>query len=151
MRPRAVHAILDAKGNVIYSYRPEVERRVISERTASILQHYLREVVLRGTGNPTARVAGYTTAGKTGTAQVEENGYYRSGAYIASFIGMIPAEHPRYVILVKVDRPQGSIYGGTVAAPVFAALARAAMLHAGIMPAAPPRLVRHRSGAKEER
>jgi cell division protein FtsI/penicillin-binding protein 2 len=61
---------------------------------------------------------------------------------------MIPAEHPRFVILVKIDRPQGSIYGSVVAAPVFSALARAAMLHAGIMPAAPPRLVRHAVTAK---
>ena len=91
-------------------------------------------------GNPTAKVPGYTTAGKTGTAQVVENGAYLPGAYVASFIGMIPAEHPRYVILVKVERPHGSIYGSQVAAPVFADLARAAMFHAGIMPAAgPPR------------
>ena len=52
---------------------------------------------------------------------------------------MIPAEHPRYVILVKVERPHGSIYGSQVAAPVFADLARAAMLHAGDMPAFAPR------------
>jgi cell division protein FtsI/penicillin-binding protein 2 len=151
LRPRVVRAIEDASGNVIYAYRPEIERRAVSERTAAQLRRYLREVVVRGTGNPTARVAGYTTAGKTGTAQVVANGYYQPGAYIASFIGMIPAEHPRYVILVKVDRPRGSIYGGTVAAPVFAALARAAMLHAGIMPAPPTRLVRHGAGEKEER
>jgi cell division protein FtsI/penicillin-binding protein 2 len=148
VRPRIVRAIEDAKGNVIYAYRPEIERRVISEQTAATLRRYLREVVTRGTGNPSAKVAGYTTAGKTGTAQIEEHGYYQPGAYVASFIGMIPAEHPRFVILVKIDRPQGSIYGSVVAAPVFSALARAAMLHAGIMPAAPPRLVRHAVTAK---
>ena len=54
----------------------------------------------------------------------------------------------RYVILVKIDRPQGSYDGGVVAAPVFAQLARAAMLHSGIMPATPPRLVRRRLVAK---
>jgi cell division protein FtsI/penicillin-binding protein 2 len=108
--------------------------------------------VLRGTGNPTARVAGYTTAGKTGTAQVVENGRYLSGAYIASFVGMIPAERPRYVILVKVERPHGSIYGSQVAAPVFAQLARAAMFHAGVMPdTAAVRLVRSNRTTKERR
>ncbi len=154
LRPRIMAAIEDTDGTVIYRYGRETERRVISQKTAATLRKFLRSVVLRGTGNPTARVAGYTTAGKTGTAQVVENGAYLSGAYVASFIGMIPAEHPRYVILVKVERPHGSIYGSQVAAPVFAALARAAMLHAGDMPAfaphsAKPRLVPHAPGAKE--
>ncbi len=148
IRPRIIHAIEDTSGNVVYRYQTEVEHRVISQQTAARLRGYLRQVVMRGTGKGVAELPGYTTAGKTGTAQVEENGYYRSGAYVASFIGMIPAEHPRYVILVKIDRPQGSYYGGVVAAPVFAQLARAAMLHAGIMPATPPRLVRKRVVAK---
>jgi cell division protein FtsI/penicillin-binding protein 2 len=138
MRPRILAAIEDSNGKLVYRYGPEIERRVISKHTAATLRGYLRSVVLRGTGNPTARVSGYTTAGKTGTAQVVENGAYLGGAYVASFIGMIPAERPRYVILVKVERPHGSIYGSQVAAPVFAELARAAMFHAGIMPAAGP-------------
>ena len=152
MRPRIVHALGDPDGTVIYRYQPEVERRAISPRTAQTLMRYLRAVVARGTGDPTARVAGYTTAGKTGTAQVVQNGRYEPGAYIASFVGMIPAERPRYVILVKVERPRGAIYGSVVAAPVFAELARVAMLHAGVMPAAaPPRLVRHAAVAKAGR
>jgi len=151
LRPRIVAAIEDADGTVLYRYGRETERRVMSAKTSATLRKFLRSAVLRGTGNPTARVPGYTTAGKTGTAQVVENGAYLSGAYIASFIGMIPAEHPRYVILVKVERPHGSIYGSQVAAPVFAALARAAMLHAGDMPAFAPqprRLVPRAPAAK---
>ena len=153
LRPRIINAIQDANGKTLYRYSAEIEHRVISEHTAATLRGYLRAAVLHGTGNPTARVAGYTTAGKTGTAQVVENGRYLGGAYIASFIGMIPAERPRYVILVKVERPHGSIYGSQVAAPVFAELARAAMFHAGVMPAAapPPRLVRPRAVAKSTR
>ena len=149
LRPRVVSAIQDANGKLLYRYGPEIERRVISQRIAATLRGYLRTVVIRGTGNPTAQVPGYTTAGKTGTAQVVENGRYLSGAYIASFIGMIPAEKPRYVILVKVERPRGSIYGSQVAAPVFAALGRAAMFHAGVMPTA-PRLVRVTHPAKRK-
>ncbi|MBV8580322.1 MAG: hypothetical protein JOZ86_06765, partial [Candidatus Eremiobacteraeota bacterium] len=149
LRPRVVGAIEDADGHTVYRYGREVERRVLSPALAATLRGFLRAVVLHGTGNPTAQVAGYTTAGKTGTAQVVENGSYEPGAYVASFVGMIPAEHPRYVILVKVERPHGSIYGSEVAAPVFTALARAAMLHAGIMPAvAPARLVRLRVAQK---
>ena len=69
-------------------------------------------MVLHGTAQADgAEVPGYTTAGKTGTAQVVENGRYEPGAYVASFVGMVPAERPKYVILVKVERPHGSIYG----------------------------------------
>ena len=152
LRPRIVNAIENGDGKVVYRYGAEIERRAISARTAAALRDCLRAVVLHGTGNPTAQVAGYTTAGKTGTAQVVEDGRYLPGAYVASFVGMIPAVRPRYVILVKVERPRGSIYGSQVAAPVFADLARAAMLHAGIMPAAPPRrLVRSGRAAKDVR
>ncbi len=151
LRPRIVHALEDPAGNVIYRYGPEIERRAISARTAATLRRYLRAVVLHGTGKPTAQVPGYTTAGKTGTAQVVENGRYEPGAYIASFVGMVPAERPKYVILVKVEQPHGSIYGSQVAAPVFAELARAAMLHVGIMPDVTPRLVRARRAANGTR
>ena len=153
MRPRLVHALEDTNGKVIYTYAPEIERRVISERTASELRNILRAVVVYGTGNPSAKVPGYSTAGKTGTAQVVENGRYEPGEYVGSFIGYVPAEAPRYVILAKIERPRGEYYGGVVAAPIFAALARAAMLHADIMPAAPPtpRLVRHGAAAKTKR
>ncbi|MEA2666257.1 MAG: hypothetical protein QOI11_3201 [Candidatus Eremiobacteraeota bacterium] len=151
LRPRIVHALQDASGNPIYRYPPAIERRAISARTAATLRRYLRAVVLHGTAKGKAEIPGYTTAGKTGTAQVVENGRYEPGAYVASFIGMVPAERPKYVILVKVERPHGSIYGSAVAAPVFAALARAAMLHAGFMPELTPRLVRRAPAAKGTR
>ena len=146
LKPRLIHALCDENGNITKSFGPEVVRRVMRPATAATLRRFLRAVVVRGTGNPTAIVAGYTTAGKTGTAQVVENGQYLGGAYVASFIGYVPAEAPRYVILVKIERPQGSYYGSQVAAPVFADLARAVMLHAGVMPSS--RLVRPRNGAK---
>ncbi len=152
LRPRIVSAIEDPSGKVVRRFGREVQRRVISERTAAVLQRYLRAVVRIGTGNPTARVPGYTTMGKTGTAQVVGAGGYLAGAYIASFVGMIPADRPRFVILVKVERPRGSIYGSQVAAPVFTALARDAMMHAEIMPAVSgsPRLVpRHETPKRE--
>ena len=147
MRPRILHAILDASGAPLYTYAPEVERRVFSEHTAAVLRGFLRDVVVHGTGNPTAQVAGYTTAGKTGTAQIAQNGVYQPGAYVASFIGMIPYQHPRFVIYVKVDRPEGSIYGSQVAAPAFARIAQAAMLEAGVLPAT--RLVRRDRATNE--
>jgi cell division protein FtsI/penicillin-binding protein 2 len=146
LKPRLIHAECDENGKVITSYGPQIERRVMSEATAATLRRFLRAVVVRGTGNPTAQVPGYTTAGKTGTAQVVENGQYLSGAYVASFIGYVPADAPRYAILIKIERPRGAYYGSEVAAPVFADLAREVMLHADVMPAV--RLVRPHAKAK---
>ena len=134
MQPHIVHAVFDPQGNVAKTTQPHAVRRVFSERTAATLRRFLRAVVTGGTGNPSAQVDGYTTAGKTGTAQMVVNGGYPAGYYAASFIGMIPYEHPRYVIYVKVERPIGAYYGGVVAAPAFTAIARAAMLHAGVLP-----------------
>ncbi|HEV8020584.1 MAG TPA: penicillin-binding protein 2 [Candidatus Lustribacter sp.] len=151
MRPRLVHALEDADGKTIYTYGPEIEQRAISEATAAKLRQILRAVVVYGTGNPSARTPGYTTAGKTGTAQVVENGRYEPGEYIGSFIGYVPADAPRYVILVKIERPRGAYYGGVVAAPIFAQLARTVMLHDDIMPSAPPRLVRRPPAPKVRR
>lgn len=134
MKPLLVKAYLNGSGAVVQRFGPQVVRRVFSERTASELQAFLRQVVLHGTGDPTAQIPGYETAGKTGTAQIVQNGRYESGAYSASFIGMIPYDHPRYVIYVKIDRPVGAYYGSVVAAPVFTRIARAAMLRDGIAP-----------------
>jgi stage V sporulation protein D (sporulation-specific penicillin-binding protein) len=134
MQPRIIHAVYDQQGNVVKTTQPHVVRRVFSEKTAATLRAFLRAVVVSGTGNPSAHVDGYTTAGKTGTAQMAINGGYPAGFYAASFIGMIPYEHPRYVIYVKLERPIGAYYGGVVAAPAFTAIARAAMLHAGVLP-----------------
>jgi stage V sporulation protein D (sporulation-specific penicillin-binding protein) len=134
MQPHIVHAVYDQQGNLVKTTEPHAVRRVFSERTAATLRRFLRAVVVGGTGNPSAQVDGYTTAGKTGTAQMVVDGGYPAGYYAASFIGMIPYAHPRYVIYVKVERPIGAYYGGVVAAPAFTAIARAAMLHAGVLP-----------------
>jgi stage V sporulation protein D (sporulation-specific penicillin-binding protein) len=134
MQPRIVSAVYDQQGNLVRRSGPKVIRRVFSRRTAAELRSFLRSVVVRGTGDPTAQLAGYATAGKTGTAEMVVDGRYQSGDYAASFIGMVPYPRPRYVIYVKVERPIGSYYGSVVAAPAFAQIARAAMLHAGVLP-----------------
>lgn len=134
MQPRIVRAIYDQQGNLVRRNGPKVIRRVFSRRTAAELLGFLRSVVLRGTGDPAAQVAGYATAGKTGTASMVVDGRYLAGYYASSFIGMVPYPRARYVIYVKVERPIGSYYGSVVAAPAFAQIARAAMLHAGILP-----------------
>jgi stage V sporulation protein D (sporulation-specific penicillin-binding protein) len=134
MQPRLVSAVYDQQGKLLHRYESSVVRRVFSRRIASELAGFLRAVVLHGTGDPTAQIAGYATAGKTGTASMVVDGQYRSGYYAASFIGMVPYPRARYVVYVKVERPLGAYYGSVVAAPAFAAIARAAMLHAGVLP-----------------
>ena len=138
LRPHVLGDIVAPDGHVVYHYGREVEHRVMSAATAATLRGFLRAVVLRGTAKDSAQIPGYSTAGKTGTAQVADGGRYVPGAYIASFVGFVPYEHPRYLILVKVDRPRGAIYGSVVAAPAFAEIARTAMLHAGVLPQATP-------------
>lgn len=138
MEPHVVRAVYDDQGKLVRKIPPRVVRRVFSKRTAAELRGFLRLVVLHGTGDPSAQIPGYSTAGKTGTAEMVVDGAYRSGYYAASFIGMVPYEHPRYVVYVKVERPIGSYYGSVVAAPAFAEISRAAMLHAGVLPAAAP-------------
>ena len=97
--------------------------RVVTEETAAILRRMLARVVSTGTGK-LAAVPGYSVAGKTGTAQKANPGagYWRD-KHVASFIGFLPADHPRVVIAVVLDEPKGKIYGGDVAAPVFARIA----------------------------
>jgi stage V sporulation protein D (sporulation-specific penicillin-binding protein) len=136
MEPHIVRAVYDQQGRLVRRVAPRVVRRIFSEHTAGQLRTILRAVVLHGTGDPTAQIPGYATSGKTGTAQMVVDGEYRPGYYAASFIGMIPYPRARYVIYVKVERPIGSYYGSVVAAPAFAAIAREAMLHAGVLPSA---------------
>ena len=85
------------------------------------------------TGNEAA-IPGYTVAGKTGTAQVATPHGYSTTDYTASFVGMVPASHPRLVVLVKVDDPRNSIFGGVVAAPAFASIAKFDLQYLGVPP-----------------
>jgi len=97
----------------------------------------LRGVVVEGTGTEAA-VPGYTVAGKTGTAaKIEPSGRYSTSRYVASFVGLVPATNPRLVIMVMVDEPHGSIFGGVVAAPAFKQIARFNLQHLEIPPDAP--------------
>ena len=97
--------------------------RVISEKTAAEVREMLEGVLgPEGTASEVS-VPGYTLAGKTGTAQVAENGGYSKTKYVASFIGFAPAMHPKFLAAIIVDEPEGEIYGGSVAAPEFGEIA----------------------------
>ena len=95
--------------------------RVLSPKTTDTIRGYLARVVENGTGR-LAAIPGFTVAGKTGTAQKAVGGGYARDRFVASFIGFVPVEAPRVVIAIVIDEPKGKIYGGDVAAPVFASL-----------------------------
>ncbi|MCS7007544.1 MAG: penicillin-binding protein 2, partial [Gaiellaceae bacterium] len=112
-------------------------RRIVSQEVSRQVLDMLRGVVLEGTGTEAA-IPGYTVAGKTGTAaKIEPSGRYSTSRYVASFVGLVPATKPRLVIMVVVDEPSASIYGGVVAAPAFREIARFNLQHLEIPPDAP--------------
>jgi cell division protein FtsI (penicillin-binding protein 3) len=132
MEPRVVRAVV--RNGVREVVQPRVIRRVIEERTAEALTGIMKNVVSRGTAKA-AVIDGYPAAGKTGTAtRLAENGGYSRSDYNASFVGFIPADNPAFTVLVVVDSPRTSIYGGAVAAPVFRQIAEGALLHRGVAP-----------------
>jgi cell division protein FtsI/penicillin-binding protein 2 len=90
-----------------------------------------------GATGTAAAIPGYTVAGKTGTAQVPGPHGYTTGKYVASFVGMVPVKKPRLVVLVVVDDPHGNIFGGVIAAPAFAEIAKFDLQYLGIPPDAP--------------
>lgn len=122
VKPMLVKSVIGADGNILKEYQTEAVRQVISPQTASTLMRLLTDVVQKGTGR-SAFVDGYGAAGKTGTAQVVEQGGYVEGKYVASFLGFTPADDPQIAALVMVAEPKGAYYGSQVAAPAFKAVA----------------------------
>jgi cell division protein FtsI (penicillin-binding protein 3) len=120
-QPRIVHDVfLGAHHDAL---APATGRRVVSARTAEMMRQMLAAVVDHGTGKP-AQLGGYTSAGKTGTAQkIDANGAYSKSQYVASFIGFAPALRPAVTVLVVIDSPVGAHHGTDVAAPVFRSIA----------------------------
>jgi cell division protein FtsI/penicillin-binding protein 2 len=129
--PRLVRARVAADGTVTGT-AASGSHRVIDPTTDSELTNMLESVVSTGTGT-SAQIDGYTVAGKTGTAQIPSPDHlgYIPGAYIGSFAGFAPAQHPVLSAIVVLDHPT-PIYGGAVAAPVFSTIMAYALHHYGI-------------------
>lgn len=118
MQPHIVRQVVD--GNRIYPSNPSALGRPISAETARIVTDMMVATVEQNL--TAARIPGYTVAGKSGTAEIPTPLGYERDTSIASFIGFLPADDPRVIVLVKLDRPNG-YWGSVVAAPVFARLA----------------------------
>lgn len=130
-RPHVVHALRQASQET----DPEqpAPRRVIQPTTAATMRAMLEGVVLNGTGKM-AQLDGYTSAGKTGTAQKIDpaTGRYSATQLIASFVGFAPINNPALTILVQLDSPVGPHEGGSVAAPVFKRIAEQVLAYRNV-------------------
>ena len=142
VRPHIVRDLRAQDGSVARHVEPVMIRRVISQQTAQSLLTILRSAVEEGTGKEAA-LEQYSVAGKTGTAQKVDHvtGRYSHQRVVASFVGAVPAESPRLVILVTIDEPEILRWGGSVAAPTFREIARDALQYLRVPPS-PTRNVR---------
>jgi cell division protein FtsI (penicillin-binding protein 3) len=125
-RPSLVDRIVDFDGSVVYLNVPAREQ-IISAQTAKLVASALAGVIENGTG-PKAALEGYRAAGKTGTAQKADGKRLSKTKYLASFVGFAPLPDTRVTVLVQIDDPETSHYGGEVAAPVFQKIAQHALL-----------------------
>ena len=136
MRPYIVSKIVDESGKTTAETVPTVVRRVISAKTARSVTTILEGVATEEGTAEKAAIEGYRVAGKTGTSQKVDPATkaYSKSKYVASFVGFVPSEKPRLVILVMIDEPRGHIYGGLVAGPVFQEVGAWALNHLRISP-----------------
>ncbi|HEY0141709.1 MAG TPA: penicillin-binding transpeptidase domain-containing protein [Thermoanaerobaculia bacterium] len=140
VEPRIVERVVAEDGTTVWTPPRQEPVRVVSEKTAAVMNEILKNVVTRGTGK-TAALAEHVVAGKTGTAQKAGRGGYMAGKYVGSFAGYVPADRPRLVILVVVDEPRPEHYGGIVAGPVFKEVAEASLRYLGVEPTLPSRSI----------
>lgn len=136
MKPYLVERVIDSEGNVIRSSSAQPVRRVVSEATAKSVARMMEGVAVEGGTGTNAAVEGYRVAGKTGTAQKVDpvtRGYSLTKR-TASFIGFVPADRPRLTILVMIDEPKTSPYGGVVAAPAFSSIALQSLCYLKVPP-----------------
>ena len=134
IEPYIIKKVVAPNGDVIREGKKKVVRQVLTAKVAQEMREMMEKVVSEGGGKPAA-IKGYRIAGKTGTAEkLAEGGGYASGQYIASFVGFVPADKPRYAMLVMLDTPQGAFYGSQVSAPIFRDTLQQILVAKGIQP-----------------
>lgn len=132
VEPKLVRGLIQQDGTV-KATPPSLKRPALSPSVAQTMNRMLQKVVLVGTGT-NAIIPGYEVAGKTGTASIPDPTAARllTGAYNASFVGFAPANDPVLSMIVVIERPQTTIFGGAVAAPVFQQIMSYALHHYNI-------------------
>lgn len=135
MQPHLLQAITGADGTPVHTVAPKPLRQVVSAETAATMRRIMRTVITEGGTGIQADIDGYSVCGKTGTAQkLAQYGGYADDRYVASFLGLVPTQHPALAILVVVDEPKDTNYGGIVAAPAFRRIAQETLGYLNIMP-----------------
>lgn len=135
VQPYIVQKIVAPNGEIVKRGQKKVVRNVITTEVAQQMRGMMEKVVSEG-GGKTAAIKGYRIAGKTGTAEkLADGGGYAAGKYIASFVGFVPADKPKYAMLVIIDTPRGGrIYGSQVSAPIFKDTLQQVLVAKGIQP-----------------
>ncbi|MEY2407697.1 MAG: hypothetical protein QOF48_367 [Verrucomicrobiota bacterium] len=127
MRPMLIRALKNVNGEEVQRYQPQMVRQVISPAAAKAMTTALKTVSTKEGTAPKAALDHYTSAGKTGTAQVPKagGGGYEAGKYISSFVGFFPADDPELCISIQIEEPdiKKGHFGGQTAAPYFKAVA----------------------------
>lgn len=126
LQPAIVKEIRSPDGTVLYEHHRRVVRRVIPPAVAAEVRQLLLGVVENGTAVK-ADLADYLLGGKTGTPRRTINGRYAPHAYTPNFVGLFPGNAPQFVIVVKLDNPQGSYYSSSTAAPLTKTILQAAL------------------------
>ena len=125
--PRVVRHILTPEGDILY--QPEVSRELILDPgTVAQMKEALAMVNVEGTGKQ-ARLTGYSSGGKTGTAQKFIDGQYSDTRFIASYQGFAPLEEPALAAIIVINEPRGHYHGGQVAAPAFRQIMERSLIH----------------------
>lgn len=118
VKPRIIKEIISPNGEIRAKLNVQPVKQVISKETARTMRDMMRSVVETGGTATTAAIDGYSVCGKTGTAQkASKDGGYSKDRYTALFVGFAPEKRPQLAVLVVVDEPPRSHYGGVVAAP----------------------------------
>ena len=134
MRPYLVKEIIRPDGTTIKT-KPKILGAPITEKTSAQLKSILVDVV--DSSFDKARIKGYDVAGKTGTAQIPDTkggGYLEDDQFIHNFVGFAPAYAPRFVIMIKMERPQGIKFAADSLSPVFGDIARYLIRYFNIPP-----------------
>jgi cell division protein FtsI (penicillin-binding protein 3) len=132
VEPKLVRGYVYANG-AVKATPPSAKREALSPSVSATMVRMLEQVVLAGTGT-NAIIPGYSVAGKTGTATMPYPGKDKLlvGDYNASFVGFAPANDPVLSMIVVVERPETTIFGGAVAAPIFQEVMSYALHHYNI-------------------
>lgn len=134
LKPYIVKKVISPSGEILQEGKRQEVRQVITPEVAAEMRGMMEKVVSEG-GGKTAQIKGYKIAGKTGTAEkLAKGGGYAAGLYIASFVGFVPSDNPKYAMLIMLDSPQGAFYGSQVSAPIFRDTLQQILVAKGIQP-----------------